>query len=180
MAFAMLAPLPAPAGSVHEDQITAQELAAALDINTRKIVFTFDTPVFAKADFVQVNEGHAVHTETSSSKAATEIPFYYIVRNNQERGGKMITFNIGGAVTMNSVFQPRPNPSARVHDAYPKIVMPIAPSKLIYIFLNWDPDIDAGLSREMPPDEMAAKMKQGYYLTVSFANAPFTKPFTAR
>jgi hypothetical protein len=53
-------------------------------------------------------------------------------------------------------------------------------SKPIYIFLRWDPDIDAGLSREMPPEEIGSKMKQGYCLTVSFANAPFTKPSTLR
>lgn len=176
VAFAVLAPPWASAGSFREDQVTTQELAAALDIDTRKIVFTFETPVYAKADFVQVNSGHAVHSETSSVKATTEIPFYYIVRNNQERGGKMITFNLGGAATINSMFQPRPNPSARVHDAYPTIVMPVEPSKPIYIFLHWDPDIDAGLSREMPPEEIGGKMKQGYYLTVSFATAPFTKP----
>src|SRR5436309_10097890 len=57
MAFGVLGPLSASAGSFREDQVTTQELAAALDIHTRKIIFAFETPVYAKADFVQVKSG---------------------------------------------------------------------------------------------------------------------------
>lgn len=36
------------AASLREDQITAQELAEELGFSTRKVIFTFDAPVYAR------------------------------------------------------------------------------------------------------------------------------------
>ncbi len=175
--LAALTSISALSASFREDQITAQELAQELDFNTRKLVFTFEGPVYAQADFVRVDSGHAVHSPIPTATASSETPFYYILRNS-EPGMKSVTFKIGNSTTMRTKFKSVSNPSARVHDAYPEIVLPGKPNaqKPIFVFLNWDPDIDRDLSRNLPPEEIAGKMKQGYYLALYFSDTPFTKP----
>lgn len=42
----------ASAGGLHEEPITASELAASLGVKVRKLLFTFDTPVYVKAEQV--------------------------------------------------------------------------------------------------------------------------------
>ena len=168
--------LSALGASLGEDQITAQELADELGFNTRKLIFTFDAPVYARVDFVRVDSGQAVHSPITTPIPRSEIPFYYILRNT-DMNTKSVTFQIGGP-RINNTFKHLFNPSARVHDAYPKIVLPpkLDSQKPIYVFLDWDPDIDRDLNRKMPPEELASKMKQGYYLALYFSDAPFSKP----
>ena len=162
--------------SFREDQITARELANELGFNTRKLIFTFDTPVYARADFVRVDSGQAIHSPTTAPTPRLEIPFYYILRNN-DAGTKSITFQIGGLV-IKSIFKHSLSPSATVHESYPDIVLPakLDPKKPVYVFLEWDPDLDHALTRAQSPEEIASKMKQGYYLALYFSDTPFPKP----
>jgi hypothetical protein len=164
------------AASLREDQITAQELAEELGFSTRKLIFTFDAPVYAKADFVRIEKGRAVHLPMTEPTARSEIPFYYILRNT-DTNTKSVTFQIGERRIKNS-FSYGFNPSARVHDAYPELKLPASldPNKPIFVFLDWDPVIDRELKREMSPEEIANKMKQGYYLALYFSDSPFPKP----
>ena len=165
------------AASLREEQITAQELADELGLSTRKVIFTFDAPVYARADFVRVDKGQAVHLPMTAPTARSEIPFYYILRS-AEANTKSITFQIGGGVRIKNTFKYLFNPSARVHDVYPSLKPPLSmdPNKPIFVFLDWDPDIDRELERQMSPDEIASKMKQGYYLALYFSDSPFPKP----
>jgi hypothetical protein len=167
---------PGYAASVREDEITARELADELDFRTRKVIFTFDMPVYARADFVRVDAGLAVHQTWTVPIAQLNIPFYYILRN-ADRDTKSLTFHIGGPRIRN-IFKYVFNPSARVHDAYPDLTVPavLDSQKPLYVFLDWDPSIDRELTREMPPEEIASKMKQGYYLVLYFSDAPFPEP----
>ena len=164
------------AASFREGQITAQELAEELGFSTRKVIFTFDAPVYAKADFVRVEKGQAVHLPVTAPTSRSEIPFYYILRNT-DMNTKSVSFQIGGPRIKNS-FRHIFNPSARVHDAYPDLRLPVSldPNKPIFVFLDWDPVIDRELKREMSPEEIASKMKQGYYLALYFSDSPFPKP----
>jgi hypothetical protein len=162
---------------LREDQITARELADVLGFETRKLIFTFDAPpVYARADFVSVNAGQAVHLPITTPIPRSEIAFYYILRNT-EANTKSITFQIGGQ-RINNAFKYLFNPSARIHDAYPDIILPpkLDSQEPIYVFLDWNPDIDRDLIREVPPKEIASRMKQGYYLALYFSDAPFLKP----
>jgi hypothetical protein len=168
--------LSATAVSLREDQITAQELAEELGFSIRKLIFTFDAPVYARADFVRVEKGQAVHLPVTTAIARSEIPFYYILRDTDMKT-KSVTFQIGERRIKNS-FRHIFNPSARVHDAYPdlKLSLSLDPNKPIFVFFDWDPDIDRELKREMSPEEIASKMKQGYYLALYFSDSPFPKP----
>jgi hypothetical protein len=174
--FAVLTQIPALGGSVREDQITAQELAAELGLNTRKIIFTFDEPVYARADFVTVDAGRAVHLPITTSTSHQNIPFYYIIRNT-EANRKSLTFQIGDQKITNN-FKYLSNPSARVHDAWPDLVMPPKPDskKPVYLLLDWSPDKDSDLNREMSAGDIAGRMKQGFYLVLYFSSTPFPKP----
>ena len=173
--LAALMQVSALGAAFREDQITAQELADELGFNTRKLIFTFDSPVYARADFVRVDSGRAVHLPITAPIPRSEIPFYYILRNT-DMNTKSVTFQIGGP-RINNSFKHVFNPSARVHDLYPDIILPpkLNSQKPVYVFLDWDPDIDRDLTREMPPDEVASKMKQGFYLALYFSDAPFPK-----
>jgi hypothetical protein len=164
------------AASFREGQITAQELAEELGFSTRKVIFTFDAPVYAKADFVRVEKGQAVHLPVTAPTSRSEIQFYYILRNT-DMNTKSVSFQIGGPRIKNS-FRHIFNPSARVHDAYPDLRLPVSldPNKPIFVFLDWDPVVDRELKREMSPEEIASKMKQGYYLALYFSDSPFPKP----
>ena len=164
------------AASLREDQITAKELAEELGFSTRKVIFTFDAPVYAKADFVRVEKGQAVHLPMTTTTARSEIPFYYILRNT-DTNTKSVTFQIGER-RINNSFRYTFNSSARVHDLYPNLEVPLSldPNKPIFVFLDWDPVIDRELKREMSPEEIVSKMKQGYYLALYFADAQFPKP----
>lgn len=160
---------------IREDQITAKELADELGFDTRKVIFTFDAPVYARADFVSVDAGQAIHLPITTTIPRSEISFYYILRNTDAKA-KSITFQIGEQ-KINNTFRYLFNPSARVHDAYPDLILPSKQDskKPIYVFLDWDPDIDRDLTRQMPLEEISSKMKQGYYLVLYFSNAPFPK-----
>jgi hypothetical protein len=164
------------AASFREDQITARDLAEELGFSTRKVIFTFDAPVYAKADFVRVEKGQAIHLPMTTSTSRSEIPFYYILRNT-DLNTKSVSFEIGGA-RIKSSFRHIFNPSARVHDAYPDLKLPtsLGPNKPIFVFLGWDPVIDRELKREMSPEDIASKMKEGYYLVLYFSDSPFPKP----
>jgi hypothetical protein len=173
--LAALMQVSALGASFREEQITAKELADELGFDTRKLIFVFDSPIYARADFVRVDSGRAIHLPIVAPTPRSEIPFSYILRN-VDMNTKSITFEIGGA-RFNNTFKYLPNPSARVHDFYPDISLPpqLASQKPIYIFLVWDPNIDRVLTRRMPPDELASKMKQGFYLALYFSDAPFSK-----
>lgn len=103
------------AASFHEDQITAQELAEELGFHTRKVIFTFDAPVYARADFVRVEKGQAVHLPMTTQTSRSEIPFYSILRNT-DPNTMSISFGIGEARIRNG-FRYTFNPSGRVHNA---------------------------------------------------------------
>jgi hypothetical protein len=173
--LAALMQVSALGASFREDQITAQELADELGFDTRKLIFIFDSPVYAKADLVRVDSGQAVHLPITAPSPRSEISFSYILRN-ADMNTKSVTFQIGGARIKNT-FKCLINPSARVHDLYPDIILPPKQDsqKPVYIFLDWDPNIDRDLTRQMPPEEIASKMKQGFYLALYFSEAPFSK-----
>jgi len=174
--ISLITQMSASAASFREDQITAQELANELGFKTRKVIFTFDVPVYARADFVRVDAGQAVHLHITAPAPRSEIPFFYILRNT-DVNTKSVSFQIGES-RINNTFKHLFNPSARVHDAYPELTLPatLDPNKPIYVFLDWDPDIDRELTRQMNPEEIASKMKQGDYLALYFSDSPFPKP----
>ena len=173
--LAALMQVSALGASFREDQITAQELADELGFDTRKLIFIFDLPVYARADFVRVDSGRALHLPITAPNPRSEMPFSYILRN-ADMNTKSVTFQIGGARIKNT-FTYLVNPSARVHDLYPDIILPPKQNsqKPVYVFLVWDPVIDRDLTRQMPPDELASKIKQGFYLALYFSDAPFPK-----
>ena len=126
--------------SFREEQITAKELADELRFDTRKLIFIFDSPVYARADFVRVDSGQALHLPIIAPAPCSEIPFSYILRD-ADMNTKSITFAIGGDTRINHTFKYLPNPSARVHDLYPDIILPPKQNsqKPIYIFWSGIP-----------------------------------------
>src|ERR1700731_3796317 len=117
--------VPALAASVEKDQISAQELAEELRFKTRKVIFNFDSPVYARADFVQVKAGQAVHNESATSHAQVKIPFFYILRDIDPKT-ESVSLQIGDASRTTYQFERASVPSARVHDIYPKLTLPSA------------------------------------------------------
>jgi hypothetical protein len=170
------------AGGVREEQITAQELAASLEITTRKIVFTFDSPVYARAEIVIMvrGDGSANSAPRTASTATTEpqvkIPFCYTERDTGETStrARVLTFQIGNA--FNSYTYPMDLgdiASAKAHEVRPEMKVPstVDPKRPVYALLHWDPNED--IDPTMPPEKIAGKIKSGYYLVLYFSRAPF-------
>lgn len=172
----------ASAGGVRHEQITADELAASLDIKFQKIVFTFDSPVYARAELVVMltEKGMASPTprsaDISTMTPQVKIPFCYTERDTVEATtrSRVLTFQIGGA--FNSYTYPLQLvdiASAKAHDARPAVTLPsiIDPKRPVYVLLFWDPNED--IDPTMPPEKIAGKIKRGYYLVLYFSRTQF-------
>lgn len=180
--LALLVRAAALAGGVREEQITAQELAASLEITTRKIVFTFDSPVYARAEIVVMvrGDGSANSTPQTAATSTTEpqvkIPFCYTERDTGETStrARVLTFQVGNA--FNSYTYPMhlgDIASANAHEARPEMKAPsiVDPKRPVYALLYWDPNEE--IDPTMPPEKIAGRIKRGYYLVLYFSRTPF-------
>lgn len=180
--LALLVRTAALAGGVRDEQITAQELAASLGVNTRKIVFSFDSPVYARAELVVVARGDGSansaprRAATSTPEPQVEIPFCYTERDTGEAStrARVLTFQIGAA--FNSFTYPLhlgDIASAKAHEARPEMTAPsiVDPKKPVYALLYWDPNEE--IDPTMPPEKIAGRIKRGYYLVLYFSRTPF-------
>jgi len=172
------ASLPAhAASSASEGEISAKELAAFQGIETRKITFTFDSPVYAKADLVIV--GGKDHGASYQAGGGKVISFFYLLQNqlssDASQIGKMIQISLnegeGSGQGGTYAFIDLLGGAISSKGWNPQLPVNPDPKHPVYLFLRWDAADQIDPKAE--PSEIASKIKRGYYLVLHFSATPF-------
>ena len=161
------------AATVEEKPIDAQELAEELGFKTRKYIFSFEQPVYARVDFVHIDGGQPVHNPMKMNQPQRQVEFEYIM-HGADPEYETIGLRLAQQTVKNR-FKAIWSPSARPQNAYPKVVLPepVSATIPVYLFLHWDPTKDGTIDFRMPPQELASKITRGYYLALYFSLTPF-------